>query len=109
METIALNGPRLGLGELCDALAVPRATYYRRLTQPTVTARSNPPRALTSGERQHVLDGDMCSKRTMYRILTANAEVKERRNQLRHPEYKKPELLANGAQPARQRQYRRAS
>ena len=30
----------------------------------------------------------------MYRILAANAEVRERRDQLRHPAYKKPELLA---------------
>ena len=26
-----------------------------------------------------------CSIRTMYRVLAANAEVRERRNQLRHP------------------------
>jgi len=36
----------------------------------------------------------LCSVRTMYRILEDNNEVKERRNQLRHPNYKKPELLA---------------
>jgi putative transposase len=30
----------------------------------------------------------------MYRILHENNEVKERRNILRHPQYKKPELLA---------------
>jgi putative transposase len=30
----------------------------------------------------------------MYRLLEANQEVKERRNQLRHPSYQKPELLA---------------
>jgi putative transposase len=36
----------------------------------------------------------LCSERTMYRILAANAEVRERRDQLRHPAYKKPELLA---------------
>ena len=30
----------------------------------------------------------------MYRILAANQEVRERRDQLRHPAYKKPELLA---------------
>ena len=30
----------------------------------------------------------------MYRILTDSQEVRERRNQLRHPAYKKPELLA---------------
>ena len=37
-----------------------------------------------------------CSVRTMYRILHDCREVRERRNQLRHPNYKKPELLATG-------------
>ena len=32
----------------------------------------------------------------MYRILAEHAEVRERRNQLRHPAYHKPELLATG-------------
>jgi len=36
----------------------------------------------------------LCSWRTMYRILDANDEVCERRNQLCHPNYVKPELLA---------------
>jgi len=36
----------------------------------------------------------LCSWRTMYRILDENQEVQERRNQLRHPNYAKPELLA---------------
>jgi len=36
----------------------------------------------------------LCSVRTMYRILERHQEVRERRNQLRHPEYIKPELLA---------------
>jgi len=30
----------------------------------------------------------------MYRILEANGEIRERRNQLRHPQYTAPELLA---------------
>ena len=30
----------------------------------------------------------------MYRILAENGEIRERRSQLRHPAYKKPELLA---------------
>ena len=38
----------------------------------------------------------LCSIRTMYRILAANNEVRERRNLLRHPTYAKPELLATG-------------
>src|SRR2546423_6443256 len=32
----------------------------------------------------------------MYRILEQHAEVRERRAQLRHPVYQKPELLAEG-------------
>jgi putative transposase len=36
----------------------------------------------------------LCSVRTMYRILQAHREVRERRNQLRHPSYSKPQLLA---------------
>ena len=36
----------------------------------------------------------ICSERTMYRILNRHKAVKERRDQLRHPEYQKPELLA---------------
>ena len=38
----------------------------------------------------------MCSTRTMYRILSANESVRERRDQLSHPVYRKPELLATG-------------
>src|SRR5205814_3223981 len=37
-----------------------------------------------------------CSVRTMYRILDENGEVRERRDILRHPSYRKPELLATG-------------
>jgi putative transposase len=36
----------------------------------------------------------LCSIRTMYRVLEANQEVRERRNQLRHPAYAKPQLVA---------------
>jgi putative transposase len=36
----------------------------------------------------------ICSERTMYRILAAHAQLRERRNQLRHPEYTAPELMA---------------
>ncbi|BAI75286.1 transposase (plasmid) [Azospirillum sp. B510] len=35
-----------------------------------------------------------CSIRTMYRLLAEHDEVRERRDQLRHPAYRKPELLA---------------
>jgi putative transposase len=38
----------------------------------------------------------LCHWRSMYRILAEYGEVRERRNQLRHPAYTKPELLATG-------------
>jgi putative transposase len=117
METVALHGPRLGVGRLCAALALPRASYYRHLEAREPRPRPTPARALTAVERQDVLaalheprfvdlapaevharlldEGRyLCSERTMYRVLAENAEVRERRDQLRHPEYKKPELMA---------------
>lgn len=36
----------------------------------------------------------LCSVRTMYRLLETEGELQERRDQLRHPSYRKPELLA---------------
>jgi putative transposase len=42
-------------------------------------------------------EGDyLCSVRTMYRVLAENQSSRERRNQLQHPNYQKPELLATG-------------
>src|ERR1039457_7129827 len=35
-----------------------------------------------------------CSLRTMYRLLEQDGETRERRDQLTHPPYQKPELLA---------------
>jgi putative transposase len=57
--------------------------------------QDNAPRELYA----ELLDKDqryLCSWRTMYRILAEYQEVRERRNQLRHPAYKKPELMATG-------------
>jgi len=36
----------------------------------------------------------LCSPSTMYRVLVEHTELRERRDQLRHPAYAKPELLA---------------
>ena len=36
----------------------------------------------------------LCSIRTMYRVLDSQQEVRERRDQLRHPTYQKPQLVA---------------
>lgn len=120
VETLA---PDVGTKVACNAFGVSRAGLYRlRAVSAAPRAdkkRPAPPRALSEPERQAVLDTlhserfkdkaphevyatlldedrYLCSIRTMYRILDANAEVKERRDQLRHPEYEKPELLATG-------------
>lgn len=66
----------------------------------TVREVLNSPRFQDSAPREvwaTLLEDDgvyLCHWRTMYRILEASHEVCERRNQLRHPHYKKPELLA---------------
>jgi putative transposase len=112
-------GERLGIAATCAAVGLPRATYYRRRGQPKPkpSRRPAPPRKLPAAERERVLavlheerfadwapaqvhaqlldEGVyLCSARTMHRILAENAEVRERRNQLRHPRYEKPQLLA---------------
>jgi len=111
---------RVGISPACRALGVSRAGLYRR-RQPQEAApkapRPKPPNALAPQERQTVLDTlhsgpfvdkaptevyatlldegtYLCSPRTMYRILDGEDEVRERRDQARHPKYKKPELLA---------------
>ena len=38
----------------------------------------------------------LCSERTMYRLLAAHQEVRERRNSLRHPRYAAPSSLPVG-------------
>ena len=109
----------VGVAPACRALGVSRATLYRRRRsvpgrQPP---RKRPARALDEAERERVLDvlagprfvdrspGEvvatlldegqyLCSERTMYRILAAEQPVRERRNQLAHPHYAKPELVA---------------
>ena len=96
-----------------------RSTLYRRRqpVTPKPKRRPRPHRALDETEREEVLgalhcerfvdkapaqvwatlldEGTyLCSIRTMYRILEEHGEVRERRNQRRHPNYTKPELLA---------------
>lgn len=107
--------------QACQALAYPRSSYYRQQqTKPANHHRvpAPSPRALPPLERDAVremlnserfadrsprqvygtlLDEGQyfCSVSTMYRILQEHHEVRERRNQKRHPVYKKPELLAS--------------
>ena len=105
----------------CAALGVSRASVQRRrarLATPPATRRPRPrpARALSVPQQQAVLDllhaprfADQapaeiyaclldegvyhCSIRTMYRLLGQNGEIRERRAQLRHPAYQKPEAL----------------
>ena len=112
----------VGTTVACEMLGVARATLYRRRkppAKPEKKPRRISPRALSPAERQAILnvahserfadqapapivatlldEGHyLCSIRTMYRILADNEEVRERRNQLRHPAYARPELLATG-------------
>lgn len=119
VTTLATAG--VGVRAACEALEVPRATWYRHQADKPVAKkpRPTPPRALTAEQRQAVLDtlceerfidrspihvvatllsegSYLCSARTMYRILEEHKSTKERRNQRRHPNYTKPELLATG-------------
>jgi len=112
----------VGVAEACRVLGVPRSSYYRaRQTSaalpPAPSERPTPARTLSAEERTVVRDVlnsprfqdcaprqvyatlldeqiYLCSWRTMYRILAAADEVRERRDQLRRPSYTKPELLA---------------
>jgi putative transposase len=119
MATVTELGPRLGVRALCNALGMAPATYYRQ-RRPLVLGprpRRSSVRALVPAERQRVLDVlheprfvDLapaavyatlldegtyhCAERTMYRVLAACDEVRERRAQRRHPVYATPELLA---------------
>ena len=108
-----------GVRPICVALDIARASYYRLRSLRTEPRRvGRHPRALSVEERQEVLsvvnserfcdqtpaevyatlldEGKyLCSERTMYRILEESHQVRERRDQLRHPRYAAPELLAS--------------
>jgi len=113
--------PIIGTRPACRALGASPATIYRHRRPPAPKPpkpRPAPARALTAPERARVLEllhsprfvdvspeetyatlldegSYLCSTRTMYRILAAHhGGVRERRDQLTHPAYAKPELLA---------------
>jgi putative transposase len=114
--------PEIGTHAACTAMSVPRASLYRsrrpKIERPRMP-RPRPPRALGAEETALVLetlDSErfvdkspaavhailldegtyLCSLRTMYRVLASAGQVRERRDQARHPSYAKPELLATG-------------
>ncbi len=117
MIAVTTAKDKLGIKSACEAMDLPRATYYRRLKPKLAAKRRPPPRKLSVDERAEVLavlhesrfadlapaevyaglldEGRyLCSERTMYRVLAENQEVKERRNQLRHPNYPVPQVHA---------------
>jgi putative transposase len=124
MKVLEEAVPALGIQAACRALGVPRSSLYRRRRPAhpgpqSPTSRPTPARALRAEERKQILEllrsprfvdqspaqvhatlldegRYLCSERTMYRLLHDQGEVRERRNQLCHPQYRKPELLANG-------------
>jgi putative transposase len=119
-QTVEELTPLVGTRPACRALGAAPATIYRRRRPPEprpARPRAVPARALSEPERQTVLaelyserfvdcspaqvwatlldEGRyLASERTFYRLLAANGQVRERRDQLTHPAYAKPELLA---------------
>ena len=106
-----------------DGLGIPRSLWYQWRKKPAPDRVKDPaprnphPRALTPEEKTRVLTvlnspeyqdlavpqvyaslldhGEyFCSISSQYRILRENSQVRERRNQLRHPDYPKPVLFA---------------
>jgi putative transposase len=122
METVISHGGVVRpLRPLCSRLGVVPATYFRArrcAERPTCAVpRRAPPRTLAPVERQRIRDvlhedrfidlapakvyatlldegAYHCAERTMYRILAAHDEIRERRAQRRHPVCTAPELLA---------------
>jgi putative transposase len=123
IEAVKELGPRIGLVAACTALAMNRAGVYRdrarqrRSGSRPVRRRPRPPLAFSEAEQAvllAVLNSERFmdlapasiyaslldegryhgSIRTMYRLLAAQNQTRERRPQRIHPLYTKPELLA---------------
>jgi putative transposase len=121
-QAISELSPLIGVRAACKATGRPQANHYRRHRQSPLPVkpereRKKQPRALSPDERDTVrallnsadfadkapatvyhelLDEGtyVASVSTMYRILHAHNEVKERRRQATHPARTKPELVA---------------
>lgn len=113
---------KIPVSRACAVLDYPRSSLYQQRRPAGKKARRPrpaPPRTLSAEEKTGVLaalDSERfqdqaphqvygtlldegvyyCSVSTMYRILRANNQVRERRHQRQHPEYTRPELLASG-------------
>ena len=121
IQAVEQLAPQVGVAAACEALGVSRASFYRQQQPSSIEPkpRPRPTRSLSQAEQQKVLEVlhserfvdqspaevyatlldegiYLCSLRTLYRILAEHEEVRERRNQRRHPVYQKPQLLATG-------------
>ena len=119
MNAAAILSCDVGKKAACEALDIPRASFYRHMGNTSqVTPRPAPPMALTGEEKKRIIEflhserfqdkaphqiyatlldeGEYyCSIRTMYRILKeVHGRIKERRRHVQRPKYSKPELLA---------------
>ena len=122
MDAVNHLAPAVGVVAACEVLGVARASFYRQLRSsvpPTFARQSfarRPPGRCEptnepgtevlhpSGSRIARLPPSkllcsmkasyLCSTRTMYRLLEQDGATRERRDQLLHPAYQKPELLA---------------
>jgi putative transposase len=126
-EAITSLAARIGVRAACRAAGAAQARWYRRHRASPAPARPAPvphrdraqPRALTTTERQAILDALHCprfadlapaeawailldegtylgSQSTFYRLLRRAGETRERRRQATHPAAIKPELAATG-------------
>jgi len=110
----------IAIDALCDAVAIPRATYYRNQQDDEKNSSEiviTPKNSLRDEEKQVILnllrserfidktpyqmfhtlldEGEyLCSPRTMYRLLESQGESGERRVQRNHRDAVKPELMA---------------
>ncbi|HXQ64715.1 MAG TPA: DDE-type integrase/transposase/recombinase [Steroidobacteraceae bacterium] len=124
MQAVTELAPRVGLQAACRAFTQNRAAVYRDrarrrgvVSRRVLAARPRPPLAFSTAEQDLLLGlldserfADLApatifatlldegcyhgSIRTMYRLLAAQNQAGDRRNQRIHPAYTKPELLA---------------
>jgi len=123
-QAVAELEPLLPVKAACELVGQPRSTLYRQ-RNPRPQAERQPPRAarhpaaLSPGEREQllaVLDSQrfadkspaqawailldegiyLASVSTMYRVLRAEGQVRERRAQAAHSPRVRPELVATG-------------
>jgi putative transposase len=118
VSIVADEAKTFGVKPACEALGLPRATFYRRSRPMHGPAQHrSQARGLTREEKARVVavlteprfadlspaevyatlldEGTyLCSERTMYRVLAENSLLRERRDQLRHPAHPAPQILA---------------